>query len=477
MNKEGRSELDAFLANEDEIRKLALENAKTEHPPTESTGLDNVQTDLKLNAERIAAKIKADALGTINGLAGDLTKHEGNIFSSEFRVGIDAEFSNCKTKIDSIMLSARNNLAQLKERSLLTEKYLQIFKREHGIRRAPKDTPSKQVHYLWIFFYAIVEVIANIFFFNVGFSAFDALTIAVMLAAINLLISVEAGNFWRARNSPGPDRYFAYIAFLLWVVFVIWFNTATAITRSIMVAGDSATLSGAANLAFFHESWRIFVLSAPNISDLMSVLLWIAGAAVGALAFLEGYRSEDPIPGYTECADAATRAKAEYDIAEQTLRRNIESVIHEAQSRFDSYRESQKNSISQFNAIAGVLSTELQQAILDHEAVSIEFVRLINAYREVNRIRISDPPAYFAIIPVLDVEVITASEKCDVEGLKLRTEKLHEESNAKIIEIAAKKQAFTEKAADFPRVVDEEITAIDRQAKDALKASAEFGAT
>lgn len=470
MNRDSQAELDAYFSGEKKVRRLGLENAKLEYPPTDSKAFDKPQTDLKLDAGRIAAKVKGDADATLHGLAGELSKNENDNLSKALLVGIGAEFTNCKARITSLINAARNELTALKRTCLETQKYLEIFKRKHNINRQPKSVPSKQAHYLWITFYAIVEVIANIFFFNIGFNAPDALAIAVLLAAINLLISVAAGNFWRNKNSLGVDRHVANGVFVLWLIFVIWFNTATAITRSVMVAGG-VKLGGAVQQAFFHDSWRIFVLSAPNIADLMSVLLWIAGAAVAAFAFFEGYRSEDPIPGYTEHSDAVKRVCADYKNAENSLRSTINSDIGTVQSRFDEYRRIIRDSLAQFNTNRGVLIRELKQAQMDHVSVNTAFVQLINSYREENHYRKSDLPEYFSVEPKLDGVAAAAPERCSEEELKGRAEHLNNESNARLIEIANQRSDFTEKSSVFPQLIEDEVKKMDRSARDAMEIS------
>lgn len=475
MNKDSRTALDDFLSREPKIRKLALENAKQELPSSDATNFDSPQTDIKLEADALAARIRADADNTLHGLAQELAKHEAAIVSEEFRAGLNAEPSGCKTKVIELFTAARNNLAQLRESNLINQKYLEIFKRERNIRREPKHTLSKQAHYLWIAFYAIVEIIANIFFFNAGFSAFDAIAISILLAAINLLISVAAGNFARKVNSVGSERYLAYGVCGIWLIFVIWFNTATAVTRSVMVAGgDTATLAGAAGQAFLHDSWGIFVLSPPNIADLMSVLLWIAGAAVGAFAFFEGYRSEDSIPGYSEIADAAKRARSEYMEAELDLHTAVGNEIKEVQTRFDAYKQQFRNALAQFNANVVLINQAVSQARLDHEAVNTAFVQLVNAYREENCLRVSKPPAYFSIVPRLEQAPAGAPFNCSQDELELRSKALHDTANARQMELAAKKQEFTNDAAEFPQMVEQEFERADAKAKEALRTSVEF---
>jgi len=233
--------------------------------------------------------------------------------------------------------------------------------------------------------------IGNLSASGVGGEALIPASWAVSISLVDVLVPfVLAAVVVRSANHVRPRRRLA--GWLGGGIAIVFVGTLSCLLASYISAATSN--AGVSVSAAFGS-----ILASPNAIG-TAVVTWAGfGIAllVGSIAYLLGYKSDDPYPGYGAVQRAFYRARNEYDFLIRRLRKRINAVVDEASAEVTSLPKRPKAQIRQYSRLVdeslGVpASLSSYNVVLEH-ACNI----LLDRYRATNRdSRQTEAPSSFS---------------------------------------------------------------------------------
>ncbi|MFM1988029.1 MAG: hypothetical protein RJA99_986 [Pseudomonadota bacterium] len=243
----------------------------------------------------------------------------------------------------------------------------------------------------------VIEGVLNAQFFAAGVSGglVEGFGLAFMLAGINVLIAYIFGRFFvRLTIHRKPAFKLAgATALVMSVMLMVTLGFGIGHFRDALNA-ESANAANAALAAF--------KAGPSNLKDIFSwVLFWVT-IVFGLAALVDGYKSDDPYPGYGRLARAAKVAEENYESELDELRTRVNDLKDEELEFLEGTVTQANASISRFaeliqskSAAHGRLMTALRDADNSLEAV-------LKQFRTENQLHRTAPrPSYFSDYPKL----------------------------------------------------------------------------
>jgi hypothetical protein len=382
---------DPFLEiDPDEVRKK-LEparrgeaNGTADYPPSSATSLDQnelercvKECELRLSsyAERLMGLTAASAVPDLNALAA-------------------------KTKQNLLAIGDRgaNELYAERRRLAGLSADLERFKSEHRLIRQPLYPDSKWLHYGLLCVILGVEVVLNGTMLARGneLGFLGGGTQAFVLAAMNLTVAFAVGK-WCLTQTQHKSRIrksVGFVAIALYATAAVFFNLAVGHYRDALGDDD---IDGPAAYAL-----GTLQKSPLRLADLQSYALTCAGLTFAMIACLDGYRTDDPYPGYGKLARLVEEAQGEFAVersecvaeaAEERDRglgelRHVATSVDVGQRQFSELLNRQHHIVQRF-----VAHRDYVQSCLD---------AIVGEYRTANqRVRRTAAPTYFEMRPKL----------------------------------------------------------------------------
>jgi len=175
----------------------------------------------------------------------------------------------------------------------------------------------------WTIAFALVsaEAIANAHFFAQGLSGgfIAGFTQAFLAALLNVGVCIYSGrHLVRFVNHVNYGLKFAgSLAILLTVLFILGLALAVAHYREALVKG----LENPEAIA-----WQSLQISPFTFTELSSLWLILVSVAFGLIAIADGYKLDDPYPGYGEAHRRKSEAERAYQSALDNLRNTLDEL-------------------------------------------------------------------------------------------------------------------------------------------------------
>jgi hypothetical protein len=192
--------------------------------------------------------------------------------------------------------------------------------------RPPHDFGPKGLKVSILGLLLAIEAVLNGFFLSKGsvFGMVGGVVEAVIIAGLNIAVGVSIGYFvarWLAHRNWGAKLIAAiWIAVYLGAAF--GFNLAVAHYRTAM-SGDPFD----ASITAFRELWdRPF-----GIEDLESWALFVMGCMFSMFAAYDGWRLDDPYPGYGRRMRHNLEALEEYNALKHELLADLDDIKKKAE--------------------------------------------------------------------------------------------------------------------------------------------------
>ncbi len=254
------------------------------------------QKDVEINkAQTMLHKVQQTVDTSIMALSSQATKnslHANTPKLNDFNVSE----KTCEIRDLQCLFDARNN-------DFLS------FKKQNHIPYLPiRSDKGASIQVVIAILLWIIESTTNIFMFKEVSGLQTALVLGITQATVNISIGYLIGKFIITRAMHGKTwgtKIMSWLAFLCYLAFVFWMNLGLGVYRSISVSDPMATAL---------DPSKLLIASSPfsNLDSLemTSILVITLGLIFSFAAFIDGFMSDDPHPGYGEKYREVLKAKS-----------------------------------------------------------------------------------------------------------------------------------------------------------------------
>ena len=332
-------------------------------------------------------------------------------------------------RLRSLMTEARQALTSLKTEKQRYSDYLDDFKRRHQRRVDARYPTSRVFHYSVVAVLLLLEAALNGYFFARGseFGLLGGVSQSITIAVLNILPAFFLVGLVLLRYSGHVSwwrRGLAHLALLAWMAWLLLFNLATAHYRDLLASQPEQALT------------QVLVALADQplvLADINSWLLFCIGVLFAGIAAWEGFRSDDPYPGY------GARQRWYLDL-EDYYQQECQRLSDEgARVRADYLDEIERLSSQVYGLYPHLYHlVEQKRALIERHRHCLEDMHsaadaLIHRYRQANRLARSTPaPTFFDDPPGQRIRQFTLIGEHDDHDKIAQQKQLFDEFPARI---------------------------------------------
>ena len=367
-----------------------LKDGSKDWPPANSPERAETENRILFQAEEYLANVNDLANKEMTDLGRQIDEHALNHEDTFTDLTASAE-----KEFQHYLLEAHPELQHLRVEERQQLRYFKLFKAKNNIDRLASYPESRWFHAGLIALIVLVECLANTYFFAAGSELgllggfFQASLISCVNVAFCLLVgrmalsNMHHVNRWR-RSAGGA-------AFLLWMVSALAYHLLVAHYRDMLAVDVDGALVGAVG----H-----FVAAPFQLQSLDSILVLAVGCVVSIIALIDGYKLDDPYPGYGEEDRKYKKNLQAYRAKEKEVRARLAAGVRETEQhvaeRMRVYKENHAKTNDLFNGAVSVVDHFSNIYSQVDEVVGAA----INNYRAANRkIRTDADPLSFAVTP------------------------------------------------------------------------------
>ncbi len=267
---------------------------------------------------------------------------------------------------------------------------LNAFKLRVGVRWDPHYPESHAWHWAVLGALFAIESILNGSFFAVGneLALAGGVPIAAASAIVNLAFSFWLGLLGRFCLSRQPrPRALGSMSLVLFVGWTTLYNLVLAHVRDVYATRPDATLALARDL---------FVASPLGFQDPVSWILLLIGCVFSVVAMLDGWRWDDPEPGYGRLHRRMRDLRAEYFHSQQSLESESRAQLAARHDELERLSEKVGYSVASLEIDVENKRTLVANARSFFEYSEASANTMLSLYRDLNRQhRKAPPPRYF----------------------------------------------------------------------------------
>jgi hypothetical protein len=375
------------ISEEFNVVAAAREQAKSNLPRTNASEPDfnevNYRKKMQTNVMQSSHSVQ-QALNDIGNAINDFSI-ENEINESK---RLDKKYDE---ELASTFAEKKSELREAKVELELAQEDLQQFKRANKLNREPNYPISKIRAFSIIAIVFIFEIIFNGNFFAMGSD--DGLMGGISIATIISIVNVSMGflvGAWLMRQSNSikiKSRVLSRIGYTVLIMFAVFFNYLVAVWRKALeIAPDSAE----------EQFWMFLDSGMSTIWDISSLGLFAFGIICFGISAFEGYRFDDPYPGY----GTYSRKRDSMNENLQEDRKDLADTVNE---KFEEYVDWLEDNYSQIklmkrNLATSISSFEQQNSIFSNYVTHLEgaLEYLLKLYRDTNHAARKDPaPVFF----------------------------------------------------------------------------------
>lgn len=375
------------LFDELAIERKATQAADRELPSSQATSPDGNEREIHNYFEQ--------RMALINKIANDgLSRRNTSIIDTHLedeRAAITNLTNHTKLEIESLMSREFRELQSLKrERDELDDEYRQ-FRLVNGLDRIPHYPESQLLNFAIILVFWLIESAGNGYFFAEGseLGLLGGVAQAVIIAAINISLAFFImGTIFRYKNHASWwKRLTSYSVFMIYAAGAVAFNLLVAHYRDLFALHPAS--AGQKALQQFGDNPLA-------LADFNSWMLFCMGLLFSLFALIDGYKRDDPYPGYGKLHRRLRRLYDNYEEQRDDVIDQIEGIRRDFLGRL----ERMKQAVAMKHTRLVHLVEEKQAFIAEYQHGIATFVTsanaLIHRYRDINRAhRHTPPPVYF----------------------------------------------------------------------------------
>lgn len=390
------------------------ERGKAELPPSGEQAFDTVEQEvvssiLKLQGE--AAQVYADNMDVYAQRLSHLDVRQQFATIRTLARNTTAEFNTQVLNDKNELYIARRNVTD-------AEHQFEDFRQRHGLRRIAVLPQSKVWVFAVIVFCALLETIFNARFFTetaeqtgreIG-GWIGGLQIAVLITVMNISLGLGFGAIVlrQLQHRNLLRKAFFVLVLLAYPVLLLAGNFLAAHFRDAFVV-DPATAGNAAVSLLIDRQWRLDSFS--------SYGLVFVGIVVSLISLYEGFRFDDPYPGFGSVSRQREIILNEYAATKRALHEELATIKDQGLAEIEELKAQVRSYNSEYAAVLQSRQSHVQkyQAHLAHLQSAAN--TLLAVYRGANaKARTTPAPAHFATGWVPGWEVPIAPRDPDGEA-------------------------------------------------------------
>ncbi|HEY9788370.1 MAG TPA: hypothetical protein V6D17_23475 [Candidatus Obscuribacterales bacterium] len=359
-----------------------------DEPPTDHDSFDEIEN-------RIINEIQSELRRSYEKAASHLRAYSERLASLKIETHVSqlsALPGEARTNFWIATEGGRDLLFQLRQDVKAIKAEYEQFRKDHGLSRMAHFPTSLKWHVAIICFLVLIEAILNGFLLARGleFGLLGGVVYAFIIASFNVAFGLVAGRFafTNVVHRRSARRVAAFVGLSVWICVALLFNLGVAHYRAAL-GGDNP--EQAEKTAISQLADRPLYL--PEVSGWLLLFL---GISFSVLAAVDGWKMDDPYPGYGHLTRKLNEINQDYTDRKGLLLAELQQIRDDATKRM--------------NALAGeveVLADQfknIQQSRLQLVAKFQKYVEhleqsgnaLLSAYRHANRsARKTAPPEHF----------------------------------------------------------------------------------
>ncbi len=293
------------LVKDLDLQEAGARRGKASQPPEDAETLDHVELKAVARVENLRRR------GLENFETNRRVYSERLNKAGSARMLVETEASDSKAKFIEEVTKWKSMMVTPRERVQETFKWRRRFREINKLER-PAKKASALVSVIGIaFVMVIIESGGNAYLFaqKNPLGMLGGLMAAFLVSVGNVMISTLFGMGARYVNCRGfvnLHKIFAGTVFiLLWVGFALGYNLAVAHFRD--AVEQIGEWRDAGQVAI-----QTLIASPIGLTTMESYVLALIGLLISITAFLKGYNSSDPYPGYSKVAHDVLAAREAY---------------------------------------------------------------------------------------------------------------------------------------------------------------------
>ncbi len=370
------------------IEGFSAEQGLKNNPSTTDTEFDEGQSIIKngyacdhTNEKESFAKYLSEGKARLSSLKTNILNLNIETLGDNFTVKIKVERSIVESRLKTL---SRNKYEELR--------HLNFFKKMnkiHGIARYPE---SSIFHLSILFIIAVVESIANSYFFAQGndLGLLGGFLQASLISVVNVGSALLLGIFsLRYLNHINIVlKIINYLVLFAYMAFVFLFNLGVGHYRDLRSLDPLTPVTKSLQL----------MLNEPFNFSFDGSMLFFIGVGVAILASFDAYKLDDPYPDYGKMDRAFKQATSKHEEYEESGKHELENSVQLALKEINEELKQASVGLDKFGE--NLIRVKNANATFANSAKTInnKYIEALKQYRQTNKeIRTDPPPEYFDI--------------------------------------------------------------------------------
>jgi len=394
-----------LLARQSDLISKGRLEAAEHRPPSDATRCDQHEAEAQAEGEKwIAAAHHALSIDTTEASrsAGELQQKLLELKGKLDQLLAD---DSLKSTVSAEMADERQALVVATEARLRAQVDLRSFRARHAITEPAQYPDSRIWHFAIIAALALIETMVNAFFYENAQGLLGGFTVALGVAAVNMVGALLLGMLFRYKNVADLDKRVAGWACLVaFVVLSIYCNALFAAFRAEYQLLTDPTDAGQLRQAFraaAEAAGGVFILRM-QFGDFMSFILFGIGLLLSCFAFYKGYTFDDPYPGHGP-KDRVLKAAFQVEHSKQDgLRQRIKDLLQRRRHNVQAMIHEPMQLANAAGSRIAALEHAQSHFWTKQEAIQRDFALMLRSYRDANTaVRGTPTPPHFGNTPDL----------------------------------------------------------------------------
>lgn len=296
-----------------------------------------------------------------------------------------------KSESTAILQEYRESLKPLVSKSAELALDLSAFKLKNQLTSSADYPESRFLHFALIISLFVVESVVNAVFFAAGsdFGFIGGWINAMQYAGVNLAVSFFLALFVirQINHINIPHKVFGAIGLIVLIVFIPGFNFFVGHFRELYAVAPEEAQSVAVTAFLDHPF---------TLATVESWLLLALGMIFAGIAAIDGYRFDDPYPGYGRISRRWKDAESEFVEEKEELRNELAKKLESKLSQLDNSSKVVVGREEELNNLA-TMAELVKDRLASHLSLLEKTANVVlRSYRDINqRARSTPSPAYF----------------------------------------------------------------------------------
>lgn len=302
-----------------------------------------------------------------------------------------------ESSVEEWFFNSKQRLLRLQTDFEVAAVHWRYFRDRNSLHREARYPVNHNLHIALLVLFVLVEAILNSFFLAEAnaLGIVGGIIVAMFISIASILAGFLAGRYLYPLTSShvSSERLKAQLGITLWVITILGLHFLVAHYRDLSstLKNDTLALFGAPSHALHH----------PLELSVLSIVMFLIGVLLSALAFADGARWDDPFPGYGDVDRRLKLARASLDAGLEDARGEMARRIRLAAVESSKLRLTAEGRLTRLGEL--VAGVEPLRKLYEESLEKIKDTcrNLLTVYRKKNKyIQGATPsPHYFTTFP------------------------------------------------------------------------------